>query len=200
MMPRRNLFLILLGGLLALGLLAADESRVLVLDPERSTIEVQVHATFDSFAGKLTRFQTDIAVDPAHQRTTRARISFNFADLQTGRERRNRDMLVWTENDRFPTVEFEMASMESPTEGPALIHGNLRLHGITHATTFPVSYLVDDRLQAFDGEVVIDYRDYGLPIIRKFYLITVDPVLRIRFHLQGRLAPAPSALAATTPQ
>jgi polyisoprenoid-binding protein YceI len=179
---------LVLAGLLAAPRLAAGEERALQLDAQRSTIEVQVHATFDSFAGKLTKFAADIALDPQEQRTKRAKISFSFADLQTGRERRNRDMLAWTENDRFPTVEFAMASIEPTPDGPLLVHGDLKLHGITHATTFPVSYLVDGTLHAFDGEVVIDYRDYGLPVIRKFYILTVDPTLRIRFHLQGRLA------------
>jgi polyisoprenoid-binding protein YceI len=196
MIPRGLLACLIPAGLLFAAKPAAAEERTLQLDPERSTIEVQVHATFDSFAGKLTKFQADIAVDPRDQRTTRARINFSFADLQTGRERRNRDMLAWSENERFPTVEFHLASMEPGVNGPFLVHGDLRLHGITHATTFPVSYLVDGTLHAFDGEVVIDYRDYGLPIIRKFYLLTVDPTLRIRFHLQGRLAdpqaPAPA--------
>lgn len=181
---------LLLGLLGVSGALGAAEGRRLELDPYHSTIEVQVHATFDSFAGKLTKFQTDIVVDPERQRTTRARVSFDFADLQTGRERRNRDMLVWTENDRFPRVDFEMASLEPQTDGPALVHGSLKLHGIEHAMTFAVAYLVEGALYAFDGEVVIDYRDYGLPVIRKFYFLTVDPTLRIRFHLQGRLAGA----------
>lgn len=173
---------------------AAAEERALVLDNQRSTIEVQVHATFDSFAGKLSRFRTDIAVDPEQQRTTRARLSFDFADLQTGRERRNHDMLVWTDHDRFPSVEFEMESLEPTPGGPAMVRGNLMLHGITHAVAFPVSFLTEGSLYAIDGEVVIDYRDYGLPVIRKFYILTVDPSLRIRFHLQGKLVPAVSGL------
>jgi polyisoprenoid-binding protein YceI len=195
MIARHHLARLVLGGLLLAARPAVAEEQTLVLDPERSTIEVQVHATFDSFAGKLTKFQADIAVDPRDQRTTRAKINFSFADLKTGRERRNRDMLAWSENERFPTVEFQMASMEPGVNGPFLVHGDLTLHGITHATTFPVSYLVDGSLHAFDGEVVIDYRDYGLPIIRKFYILTVDPTLRIRFHLQGRLSNAPAVPA-----
>lgn len=190
MIARRILPGLVLAGLLAAPRLAAGEERALQLDAQRSTIEVQVHATFDSFAGKLTKFEADIAIDPQQQRTKRAKVTFSFADLQTGRERRNRDMLAWTESERFPTVEFAVATIEPTPDGPLLVHGDLKLHGITHATTFPVSYLVDGTLHAFDGEVVIDYRDYGLPIIRKYYLLTVDPTLRIRFHLQGRLADA----------
>ena len=39
-----------------------------------------------------------------------------------------------------------------------------------------------------DGEVAIDTRDYGLPVIKKFILLKVDPVVHLSFHLQGRVA------------
>jgi len=169
---------------------AAPAERVLVLDPEHSSIEVQVHATFDTFMGRLTRFQTDISVDPERGRTQRAVVTFAFADLKTGRPGRDRDMLEWSENNNFPTVEFHMETLEQTPGAPAQARGSLKIHGIEHATTFPVSFLIEEPLYAIDGEVLLDYRDFGLPIIRKFFVLTVDPRLRVRFHLQGRLAVA----------
>ena len=40
-------------------------------------------------------------------------------------------------------------------------------------------------LFAIDGDAVIDTRDFGLPIIKKFLVLKVDPEVRVRFHLQG---------------
>jgi hypothetical protein len=66
-------------------------------------------------------------------------------------------------------------------------------------TTFPVSFLIEGPLYAIDGEVMLDYRDFGLPIIRKFLILTVDPRLRVRFHLQGHLASSDVQMAAYSP-
>lgn len=188
--------------LLAAGRLLAAEpgpvERVLVLDPEHSSIEVLVHATFDTFLGRLTKFQSDIAIDPVRGQTRRAVVTFAFADLKTGRAGRDRDMLAWSENNQYPTVEFHMETLEQTPGAPAQAHGSLKIHGIEHATTFPVSFLIEEPLYAIDGEVMLDYRDFGLPIIRKFVLLTVDPRLRVRFHLQGHLAPAGGTAAGTS--
>jgi len=188
--------------LLARSLPAAEPDlvgRALVLDPARSSIEVQVHATFDSFLGRLEKFRSDIVIDPAHARTRRAVVSFAFADLKTGRPGRDRDMLAWSENNQYPVVEFRMETLVQTPGAPAQAHGSLKIHGIEHATTFPVSFLIDGPLYAIDGEVALDYRDFGLPVIRKFFVLTVDPRLLVRFHLQGRLAPPAAAVVAVSP-
>ena len=39
---------------------------------------------------------------------------------------------------------------------------------------------------SLDGEAVLDTRDFGLPIIRMFGLLTVDPQVKVRFHLQAK--------------
>lgn len=188
---------------LAAGPLVASEeapaARVLVLDPEHSSIEVLVHATFDTFLGRLEKFQTDIAIDPVRSRTERAVMTFAFADLKTGRPGRDRDMLEWSENNQYPTVEFRMDALEQTPGAPAQAHGSLKIHGIEHATTFPVSFLIAEPLYAIDGEVMLDYRDFGLPIIRKFFLLTVDPRLQVRFHLQGHLSPPAGQVAGFSP-
>ena len=172
---------------------------MLVIDPDHSSIEVLVHATFDSFLGRLKRFQTDIAIDPIRARTQRAVVTFAFADLKTGRPGRDRDMLEWSENNQYPTVEFRMDAVEQTPGASTQARGNLKIHGVEHATTFPVSFLIDGALYAIDGEVMLDYRDFGLPVIRKFVVLTVDPRLRVRFHLQGRLAPPAAQVTAYIP-
>jgi len=54
--------------------------------------------------------------------------------------------------------------------------------------SFPISIATGHRMITLDGDVAIDTRDYGLPVIKKYLILMVDPVLHLRFHLQGRLA------------
>lgn len=174
----------LAGGATAWGL----EIRSLQLDREHSSIEVDVRATLDSFEGRVVKYEAEIGIDPAGPSVERARFRFAFADLRTGRRRRDRDMLEWCENARHPVAEFRLERLERTPAAPVLARGRLEIHGIEHTIVFPVSFLVDGPLFAIDGYVRLDYRDFGLPVIRKFLLLTVDPHLRVRFHLQGRLA------------
>jgi iron complex transport system substrate-binding protein len=46
-----------------------------------------------------------------------------------------------------------------------------------------------ERVAAALGDASLDTREFGLPVIRLFGLLKVDPVVRVRFHLQGT-APA----------
>jgi len=179
----------LLGALLATaaGLRAAPEGQALELDPERSSLEVQVQSTFTTFHGTLSRFQANIRVDAAHQQVVRAEIHFAFADLKSGIALRDRHMREWEDAEHYPDVTFRLDSVEAAPGNRLLVHGGLILHGIEHAISLPVSLLVAGPVYAIDGEVEVDYRDFGLPMIHRFGLLTVEPRLVVRFHLQGRL-------------
>jgi polyisoprenoid-binding protein YceI len=178
---------LVLPGLAAAQLPAADWQN-LVLDDNRSVIEVEVRSTFDVFTGRLQRFTAVILVNPDAQRVESARLDFKFADLRTGRTRRDRDMLEWEQNAAHPAVHFELKRLVRTAAEPVQAAGRLTMHGVEHAITFPVTFLIEGVVYSIDGELALDYRDYGLPMIRKFLLVTVDPHLRVRFHLQGRLA------------
>lgn len=164
----------------------------LALDTDRSTIEVLVQATFGSFTGKLPRYDADIRVDRARLAIGRAVVNFAFADLKTGIALRDRHMQEWEDEVRYPNVSFHLDSIESSPDHRSIAHGGLVLHGIEHAVSFPVSLLVAGQVYSIDGEVEIDYRDFGLPQIRRFLILTVAPRLVVRFHLQGRLAGVPA--------
>lgn len=171
-------------------------TRPLTLDVARSSIGVEVRATFDSFEGRLERYESEILIDPVRPSIEQARFSFAFADLRTGRPRRDRDMLEWSESADHPVARFRLERLERTVGEPTMARGQLKLHGVEHEISFPVSFLVDGALYSIDGVVRLDYRDYGLPIIRKFLLLTVDPHLQVRFHLQGRLPSADAAAPA----
>jgi polyisoprenoid-binding protein YceI len=164
----------------------------LVLDAERSTIEVEIRGTFGSFTGRLQQFEAAVSIDPAGPGVERAQVDFKFADLSTGRGRRDRDMLEWENHAQHPAVHFQLERLVTVVDGPqrarTQARGRLSMHGVEHSVLFPITFLAEGPVYSIDGEVDLDYRDYGLPVIRKYYMLTVDPHLRVRFHLQGRLA------------
>ncbi len=106
--------------------------------------------------------------------------------------RRDRHMRECQDTKRYPEVSFRLGSIEAAPGNRVLVHGGLVLHGIEHAISVPVSLLVAGPVYAIDGEVEIDYRDFGLPVIHRFWIVTVEPRLVVRFHLQGRLVANPA--------
>ncbi|ATC64169.1 hypothetical protein CMV30_09485 [Nibricoccus aquaticus] len=189
----------LLPALLAALLLTSFASRApaaetpLIADKPQSRIEYAVTATMDSFTGKLISYTLDLSSDPATPaKITRAELRFRFADLRSDNAKRDQQMRDWQSTEQFPEALFTLTTLEpAATPGRFTARGQFIFHGMTRDLVFPVSISSsEDGLHVIDGEARIDTRDFGLPIIRKFGLLKVDPVVVVKLHLQARPAPA----------
>lgn len=179
----RKLLLILTG----LGIAAcshAAEAELLVVDRDLSRIDIDVQATIGSFTGNLADYDAEIRYHPDSSEVRSAQIRFRFADVTTGEEKRDHHMHVWQETETFPHGRFVLGQLKPPdANGQVMAVGELTLHGQTRKIEFPVSILMENRTVVIDGEAVIDTQNYGLPIIRKFLALKVNPLVTIRFHL-----------------
>lgn len=169
------------------------------MDAQRSVIEVGVRSTLEKFSCRVVPFQADVAMERGTQRIERATVSFALSAVKTGRERRDEDLLVWGESGMFSTLSFRLSEMTRGEDGWLIVRGTVTLHGVAKSISFPVRSLVAGTLHTFDGAAVIDYRDFGLPVIRKFFVLSVNPHLEVRFHLQGWLDETAVSAASTGP-
>lgn len=176
------------------GLDAAE--RPLAVDPVRSRVEVVVKATVDSFVGKLEAYDLAIGIDTASGDVIRAEFSFHFKDVKTGKADRDAAMNAWQETPAHPDGGFTLATLERDGAGALRARGTLTLHGYAKEIVFPVSITHARGDYVIDGDATLDTRDYGLPIVRKFMVLKVDPKVHVRFHLQGAETTAPSDSAA----
>lgn len=174
--------------LLAGGARAAEAP--LTIDAAQSRVEIGVKATVDSFTGKLERYDAVIVVDPASAEVRSARFAFRFEDVKTGKADRDEEMHKWQDTPHNPDGVFTLVSFARGEDGGRVATGTLVFHGRSREITFPVSITHDGGLYAIDGEATLDTRDFGLPVIKKFLLLKVDPAVKVRFHLQGRAAGA----------
>lgn len=169
----------------AAGLAAAEHA--VQFNPAQSTVEVIVKATVDSFTGKLAAYElTGTADESGH--IIAARLSFHFRDVLTGKAKRDAAMHDWQHTEQFPDASFELTALTTAPDGTSRASGKLTFHGVTRALGFPVTIGHDGATYAIDGEAPIDTREFGLPVIRLMGLLKVDPVVRVRFHFQGKLA------------
>ncbi|AOS46397.1 YceI-like domain protein [Lacunisphaera limnophila] len=182
----------LLGVLVAasLGTALSGGSAPLTFDPAASRVEVVVKATVDSFTGRLEKFEPEVTLGADGQIAT-ARLRFRFADVKTGKEKRDRAMHEWQQTDRFPDGEFELATLTPAPDGRWLATGRLTFHGQTRPLDFPVTLKWQGPAATIDGEAQIDTREFGLPVIRMMGLLKVDPLVLVRFHLEGKKEATP---------
>lgn len=176
--------LLLSAALLGSGL-PAGRAAPLACDLAQSRIEIVVKATVDSFTGHLARFDPAVTLGP-DGRVTAARVRFRFADVQTGKEKRDKAMHEWQDTAHHPDGDFELESL-TPQAGAAwLARGRLTFHDKTQPLEFPVTIVTQGEIWAIDGDATVDTRGFGLPVIRVMGLLKVDPLVVVRFHLQGR--------------
>lgn len=169
------------------GALSAAE-RPLVVDRAQSRIDVAVKATMDSFVARLAAYEPEISVAETGA-IIGARLAFHFRDVMTGKDGRDKAMHKWQETQKYPDGLFVLTALQPGEGGQATASGRLTLHGVARDVTFPVSIHRDGARYALDGEVPVDTREFGLPGIRMFAVLKVDPVVHVRFHLQGTTEP-----------
>ncbi len=175
---------LLAAAMLALPLSTKANGARVTLDRAESHVEVAVTSTFTSFEARLETFEVAIMLDPESGRVESTAFHADLAAMKTGRADRDRNMVVWLQTDQFPQVVFDLRAVERGPDGALTARGRFQLHGQQHDLSFPVAVTISRGLATIDGTATLDTRDFGLPIIR-FLVLTVDPVVRVHFHLQG---------------
>jgi polyisoprenoid-binding protein YceI len=185
----KSLGLLLAVVLLPLSLCAAD--RALKVDPARSYVDVDVSVTVDSFTARLEKYDATLKVDEKGRIKQGGSFAFKFTDLKTGKPDRDNAMIDWLGGGE-PTGKFDLGILAVTPSGQGQVTGNLTFHGKTSLVEFPVNVSQVDGATVVTGEATIDYRIWGLKVIRKGFVIKVDPLVKVRFKLTGDPAELPA--------
>ena len=156
----------------------------LSIDLTQSRVEVAVKATGDSFVAHLKHYEPSVTIADDGSIVS-ARLAFHFRDIATGKAARDKEMHEWQQTDSFPDGTFVLNSLQPATGTGYMAFGRLTFHGVTRDIQFPVSLSQEGTRLAIDGDATVDTREFGLKIIRKFGFLKVDPLVHVRFHLQG---------------
>ena len=170
-------------------LLTFAAERDVKIDKAGSFLDVDVDATID-FTAHLDAFDVKVKVDEAGK-VKSATFGFKFADLKTGKPDRDADMLKWLGGDS-PEGRFEMGNLAVAPDGQGQVSGRLTFHGVTERVEFPVSVTKANGSYTITGETTLDYRNWKLKIIRKAFLFSVAPEVKVRFKLSGTPAVEPA--------
>lgn len=166
--------------LLPLSLAAASTLKV---DPARSFVDVDVKMTVGSFTGRLEAYNAQVGFDPAGKIKT-ATFAFKFADLKTGEQKRDADMLEWL-GGGDPVGSFQLGALALTPDGQGHASGRLVIKGRAELVEFPVNVTQLDGVWTISGSATLRYTNWGLKVIRKMAVLKVDPEVKVRFKLIG---------------
>lgn len=169
--------------------LANAAAEVLEVDHAGSKIEVFVKTSVDSFIGHLGKYEASVEMGDNSQLPAKAVVTFDFADLKTGNSGRDAAMLKWLGYDKDPKASFVLNGWSS-NGTTNLAVGELTIHGVKRTVEMPVKLNNESNRWEISGECKLDHRDFNLPKIRKALILTVDPHIRISFHLVAGTADA----------
>jgi len=156
------------------------------VDTTRSRIQVDAKATGHEFTGELKKYTLSAAGDTATGAPTDLALAWDFNDLKTGDEKRDKEMIKWLGGGK-PKGSFAFVkSWDVKPEGGSA-QGTLTVNGITKSVSFPYTVKHDGDWVTLDGKVTMDYQNFKLPLIRAMVVMTVDPKLVIRFHVVGKV-------------
>ncbi len=173
----------LLSLLAAVFFATAASAETLKVDKDRSSFGIDVKASPPhSFTVDVTDYVADIKIDSDGE-VVSASVSFNFLDLDSDSNGRDKKMRKWMDVEEHPQVRFVLDEVRR--EGALRIGiGKVWMHGVSQAVEVPFSLGVRNGQAALAGSATIDYQNWGLEIISIFFF-KVKPELEIHFSLVG---------------
>ncbi len=158
----------------------------LEVDKQRSRIQVNAKATGHAFTGTLKDYKATVSGDETALTPTGFDLSWDFTNLGTEDASRDAEMIKWL-GGGTPKGSFKFTKSWTDKAGKDQGMGNLSIHGISKAISFPYTVKKDGDWVTIDGKANMDYQNFSLPIIRAMAVMTVEPQLEVTFHIVGKV-------------
>lgn len=154
------------------------------IDSQKSWLKVDCKATGHSWTSQVKNFDAKISGDATTMTPSAASITWKFSDIDSAESDRDEKMLKWLNATTNPTGSWKMTKQWKDSSGQQYVSGPLTIAGVSKDITIPVKSCPCTSGMMLDGDVWVDTTDFGLPIIR-MVVLTVNPKVNIRFHLEG---------------
>ena len=158
----------------------------LVVDKTRSKIEVAATATGHDFSGTLKDYTVKASGDVAKLKPESLDLNWNFSDLKTADDGRDSEMLKWL-GGATPKGSFKFVKFWTDKAGVDHAAGTLTIHGVSKTVYFPFAVKKDGEWVTASGSAELNYKDFGLPLVRAMLVMTVNPKLVVTFQLVGKV-------------
>ena len=152
------------------------------------TLSFTGHATVGDFVGSTRTVSGMVEGDLTG---ARGWVMAPVATLATRNEHRDRDMRASMEVEKYPTMRFDLARVSvvgaggSATEPVAvLLHGTLRIHGVSRGVVLPAQVSLDGDSTRVTSEFPLDLVEYRIGGLTKMFgMLRMDRHIEVRFDL-----------------
>lgn len=154
------------------GMRAAPKAETFDVDPVHSSVVFRVkHLDVSWFYGRFNEVSGRFTLDPADPEKSRVEVSVKADSLDTGNERRDRDLKGqhFFNVKQFPTITFKSTAVESKGDGRYLVAGDLTLRGVTKSISVDVERVGEGttverfgRRAGYHTSFTIDRTDFGM--------------------------------------
>lgn len=154
------------------------------VDAKKSWLKLDCKATGHSWTASVKTFTASVTGDDDSLVPTAAQVKWKFSDIDSDEADRDTKMLDWLDATKNPTGVWKMTGQWKDGSGQQYVKGPLTIAGVSKEIVIPVTAKKAGNVVSLDGETWIDTTDFGLPII-KMLVLTVNPKVKISFHLEG---------------
>jgi len=169
------------------------------LDVKESFLKFTGHAFMHDFDGEAKEFSGNAQIDSQKPEIVLgARIDIQAAKMTTFESARDSNMFTWLHVDVNPGINFQLNKVKLVQGDPAratkdhpaqfTVDGDFTLNKTTKPMETHALGWREDKWLVVTGTTQIDTTDYGLPIIKQFFM-SVDKQVDVAFRLVFDLPP-----------
>jgi len=153
---------IALGGLMAVGLASAGESKY-NLTGENTTIEWTGYKPGDKHTGGFKKFKGTLTVDPAKMEDAKVNVEIETASLHSDNPALTGHLKSpdFFNVKKYPSAKF-VSTKVAGDEKAFTLTGKLTMLGKTKEVELPVKVKSEDGVYTFTGETTIDRTEFGM--------------------------------------
>jgi polyisoprenoid-binding protein YceI len=133
------------------------------LAPGESALTFSGTQTGEKFAGKFSRFDAQIELDPDKLDEAKIVVTVDIASAVTGDKQRDAAMpsKEWFDTAHFPQARFESRKVSRAANGYEAL-GDLTLRGVTKEIRLPFTLAIDGRKAQAKGHVDLKREIFGV--------------------------------------
>ncbi len=166
---------------------------LLTVDPEASEIRFNLGATLHTVHGTIALGRGEFRLDTDTGQLS-GEVVADALSAATGHKGRDRDMHSKVlESDRFPRFVLHPRRLEGELKlagtSQVRIHGDLSIHGGTHAVVVPAEVRIEDERLTASGRIMVPYVAWGMTNPSTMFL-RVKKFVEVEVTLVGALRSA----------
>jgi len=152
---------------------------------EKSSLSFGYRQMGVAMDGRFSRFQAQLAFDPARPGAARVSLEVDLASIDVGSDEGNGEVAgkPWFHTKAFPVARFVADSVKPLGGNRYEVKGKLTIKGLTREVTAPASFTPQAGAAAFDGAFHIRRADFAIGDGVWADFSTVANEISIKFHI-----------------